>query len=494
MSTETELKLSIAPEHIEKFLQHPLLQQTSTTKHLRNVYFDTQTLDLLKQKIGLRIRYVDNQRVQTVKTAGQSVGGLHQRQEWEVAITSDTPERDKIPKKIRDKMPSSPIVSVFTTDFQRIQWDIQQGDSTVELVLDQGCIKTAQASSPLHEIELELKKGSTLALYEIALDLHNYVPLRIENQSKAERGYELFRPQVCKIVHAEAVQLNQSMTTKQAFIHIVWQGLKHLQANELAILQGNDAEAIHQMRVAIRHLRAYFQIFKPFVPVPCEGYATLRQELRWLGEEAGVVRDWDVFYQSLEEVRKQIVTTDVLDTLAVTVQYFQTQSYQKIQAILQSPRYHHLLLTLGKWLTQQHELEYPEAHWDAPIQQLAHEMLQRHWRLVREHGENLLELSEEQRHAVRIEIKKLSDAARGVMSLYPTEITQDYLDTLTQLQSELGILNDMAIAHTLLDRAGLHPRSPARHLLIGWYAYQRVTHLKKLEKTWATWLKQKTFW
>jgi inorganic triphosphatase YgiF len=497
MSTETELKLSLAPEHIEKFLQHPLLQQASTTKHLRNVYFDTQELDLLRQKIGLRIRYVDDQRVQTVKTAGQSVGGLHQRQEWEVVITSDTPERDKIPEKIRDKMPLSPLVPVFTTDFQRIQWDIQQGDSTVELVLDQGCIKTTQTSLPLHEIELELKKGSTLALYEIALDLHNYVPLRIENQSKAARGYELFCPQVRKIVHAEAVQLNPSMTTKQAFIHIVWQGLKHLQANELAILQDNNAEAIHQMRVAVRRLRAYFKIFKPFVPVSYEGYATLRKELRWLGEETGVVRDWDVFYQSLEEVRKQTVETvetDVLDTLVVTVQYFQTQSYQKIQAILQSPRYHHLLLALGKWLTQQSELEYPEAHWDMPIKQLAHQMLQRRWRFVREQGENLLELSEEQRHAVRIEIKKLSYAARCVMSLYPAEVTQDYLDTLTELQSELGILNDMAVAHTLLDRAGLHPHSPARHLLIGWYAYQRVTHLKKLEKTWATWLKQKTFW
>ncbi|MEZ5671970.1 MAG: CHAD domain-containing protein [Thiotrichaceae bacterium] len=58
------------------------------------------------------------------------------------------------------------------------------------------------------------------------------------------------------------------MTAKQAFIHIVWQELRHLQANEAAILHDNNVEAIHQMRVAVRRLRACFGIFKPFVHVP----------------------------------------------------------------------------------------------------------------------------------------------------------------------------------------------------------------------------------
>ncbi|MEZ5671971.1 MAG: hypothetical protein R3E08_06135 [Thiotrichaceae bacterium] len=66
--------------------------------------------------------------------------------------------------------------------FKRIQWDIQLGDSTIELVLDQGVIQTSRTSLPLHEIELELKSGSTIALYDLALNLLNYLPLRIENK------------------------------------------------------------------------------------------------------------------------------------------------------------------------------------------------------------------------------------------------------------------------------------------------------------------------
>ena len=498
MSTETELKLSIAPEYIEKFLQYPLLQTiVPTTKQLRNVYFDTPELDLLKQKIGLRIRYVGQIHLQTLKTAGKSVGGLHQRQEWEVEIQGDTPCYEQIPEQIREKMPAfSAILPVFTTNFQRKQWDIQLGDNLVELVLDQGTIQAAQTALPLYEIELELKQGSTTALYDIALDLLNYLPLRIENQSKAARGYQLFHPKVPQVAHAAPIHLDRAMTAKQAFIHIVWQELQHLQANELAMLSGeNSEEAIHQMRVAVRKLRSCFGIFKTFVPVSCDGYAMLRQELHWLGEKSGVARDWDVFEQTIHKVQQHLTTTTVMDSLAVTVRYFKIQAHETMRETLNSPRYHRLLLSLGKWLTQQSESpEISESRWELPISTLSSEILQRRYLFVQEQGEKLLKLSEKQRHAVRIEIKKLSYAARFFISLYPSKNTEDYLKLLAKLQTELGILNDMAVAHSLLNRAGLHPQAPARHLLIGWYAYQRANYLQKLEKTWATWLKQKTFW
>jgi len=276
----------------------------------------------------------------------------------------------------------------------------------------------------------------------------------------------------------------------------VWQELQHLQANELAMLSGeNSEEAIHQMRVAVRKLRSCFGIFKTFAPVPCDDYAMLRQELHWLGEKSGVARDWDVFEQTIHKVQQQVTATTVMDSLAVTVRYFKIQAHETMRETLNSPRYHRLLLSLGKWLTQQSESpEISESRWELPISTLSSEILQRRYLFVQEQGEKLLKLSEKQRHAVRIEIKKLSYAARFFISLYPSKNTEDYLKLLAKLQTELGILNDMAVAHSLLNRAGLHPQAPARHLLIGWYAYQRANYLQKLEKTWATWLKQKTFW
>ena len=73
MSTETELKLHLEPEIVNKFKQHPLLRtaiHTTAPQHLYNTYFDTVDHALLQQGIGLRIRRIGEQRIQTIKSAG----------------------------------------------------------------------------------------------------------------------------------------------------------------------------------------------------------------------------------------------------------------------------------------------------------------------------------------------------------------------------------------------------------------------------------------
>lgn len=489
MPTETELKLSLAPAYISTFLHHPLLHQHPVTiKQLRNTYFDTAELDLLQRKIGLRIRYLEQRRLQTLKTSGQSIGGLHQRQEWEVEVDSDTPDLSKIPESLSLQL-SSPLLPLFTTDFKRMQWDIQYGDSLVELVLDQGKIATDQATIPLCEIELELKSGNPTALYELALNLLDHVPLQLENRSKAARGYQLFQPKSYEAARAEAIVLQKTLTAHEAFVQIIWSGMKHLQLNELAALnQQHDNEAIHQMRVAVRRLRSCLGIFKSFI-TPCDEYTELRSELQWLGEMLGVARDWDVFEETLVEVQTQVPDI-TLANLQKSVQYLQIQATQHVQEILLSSRYHRLLLRLGKWLLQ--PTNQPAL--DVSVKMVATEILQRCYHKVKERGKKLQTLSEIQRHAVRIEIKKLHYATRFFGSLYTADKVHKYLDYLSQLQTELGMLNDINVAQNLFDQVGLPPRAPARLILNGWYAAQRGNYLKKLAKTWVAWSTQKNFW
>lgn len=489
MPIETELKLSLAPAYISTFLQHPLLHQHPVTiKQLRNTYFDTAELDLLQRKIGLRIRYLEQHRLQTLKTSGQSIGGLHQRQEWEVAVDSDTPDLSKIPESLSLQL-SSPLLPLFTTDFKRMQWEMQYGDSLIELVLDQGKIATDQATIPLCEIELELKSGNPTALYELALNLLDHVPLQLENRSKAARGYQLFQPQSYDAARAEAIVLQKTLTAHEAFIQIIWNGIKHLQLNELAALnQQHDNEAIHQMRVAVRRLRSCLGIFKSFI-TPCDEYTELRSELQWLGEMLGVARDWDVFEETLVEVQAQVPDV-TLANLQKSVQYLQIQATQHVQEILLSSRYQRLLLRLGKWLLQ----PATQPALDGAVKTVATEILQRCYHTVKDRGKKLQTLSETQRHTVRIEIKKLHYAIRFFSSLYTADKVHKYLDYLSQLQTELGVLNDINVAQNLFDQVGLPPRAPARLILNGWYAAQRGNYLKKLAKTWVAWSTQKNFW
>jgi inorganic triphosphatase YgiF len=81
---------------------------------------------------------------------------------------------------------------LFHTDFQRSSWSLNTEGTQIELVLDQGLVKTVTNQAVLHEIELELKQGDSQQLYKIAELLKSTIPLNVETRSKAERGYLLY--------------------------------------------------------------------------------------------------------------------------------------------------------------------------------------------------------------------------------------------------------------------------------------------------------------
>lgn len=204
MSTETELKLGLGPDAVAVLLRHPLLTSKARQQHLSNTYFDTEDLALTEQKVAVRERQVDGQTLLTVKTAGKSVAGLSQRQEWEAptrpgafdfrGLIGDTP----LARALSNLAPQ--LIPVFTTDFERLSWciPVQEGADTsmVEVALDRGTIAVARlgrtAQIPICELELELKSGHASALNILADQLQQCVPLTPKDDSKAARGYALF--------------------------------------------------------------------------------------------------------------------------------------------------------------------------------------------------------------------------------------------------------------------------------------------------------------
>ncbi len=204
MSTETELKLGLAPDAVAALLRHPLLANPPRQQQLTNTYFDTQDLALTQQKVAVRERQVDGLTLLTVKTADKSVDGLSQRQEWEAptvpgafdfaGLMGDSP----LARALDDLAPR--LIPVFTTDFERLSWRIpvQEGgtSSLVEVALDQGTIAVTRhgqtAQTPICELELELKAGEASALNHLASQLQEYALLTPKDDSKAARGYALF--------------------------------------------------------------------------------------------------------------------------------------------------------------------------------------------------------------------------------------------------------------------------------------------------------------
>lgn len=500
MSTETELKLAISAENVEKLLQHPLLCNTKSVKpaqRLYNTYFDTPNHALLQQGIGCRIRKVGKQRIQTLKTAGFGLGGLHQRQEWEANVESDIPSLEWIPEGVLPNRVVNrfhQIEPLFTTDFQRNLWYITDGKNQVEVALDQGQIKTQTKTIPLSEVELELKSGDPCILYQIALELQKTIPLTIENHSKAARGYTLHTPHSPVYHKAPPIELSASMTVETAFTTILWHCIGHLNANEDMVLYGDDIEGVHQMRVALRRLRSCLSLHKEVLPDMRE--TELWQELKWISDILGVARDWDVFNLTLQEMQTHSAT--ILQNLQCIVTNAQINAYDVVREAMRSVRYSRLLLLLGQWITERGWRQNLESSKIIQLEQLvigfSNRILQTQYAYVCKRGKQLQQLDATKLHEFRIAIKKISYGSRFFSDLYPIKGVKRYVKKLSQLQDELGILNDASVATQLLNTAEIDENAPTRHFLNGWYAHQRIIHLNHLAATWQSLLEQKVFW
>jgi triphosphatase len=213
MNHEIELKLRLNTSELpllEKALASNQFISEPTLK-LLNRYFDTPDMGLSQGGAALRIRQqgtvefndgtaadvlVDERIIQTLKTRGTSSAGLHQRMEWdwpltEVELNLSLIKNGDAQTHLSPALSLEAIAPLFTTDFQRKVWMYQQGETLIELVLDQGEVSTDEHRIDLLELELELKQGQPEVLFQVAQQLADQCPVLMSDISKAERGYGL---------------------------------------------------------------------------------------------------------------------------------------------------------------------------------------------------------------------------------------------------------------------------------------------------------------
>jgi triphosphatase len=199
---ETELKLNLSASDLPRLLAHPLLAQRGGVQRLLNTYFDTPDLALQQRRMAVRERLAGEQWLLTVKTAGQSTGGLSRRQEWEGPTTPGALQFDALvddPALAQDLMALRPnLRALFCTDFERQRWVITHAGAEIEVALDQGRIHVpgTDRSEPLLELELELLSGPESVLMALADVLRQTpqgpVALAPSDASKAQRGMALW--------------------------------------------------------------------------------------------------------------------------------------------------------------------------------------------------------------------------------------------------------------------------------------------------------------
>jgi inorganic triphosphatase YgiF len=508
MANEVELKLLIVPDDIERLSHHSVFETVARREllpqQLLSVYYDTPGLDLKKHRTALRLRRSGNRWIQTVKTEGSVMGGLHERPEWESETAEDTLDLAAIgDPRVREFFAAENLRDalrpVFVTEFTRTSSLLEfAGGEIVELSFDQGEIRAEGKQLPICEVELELKAGNPARLFELALALQETIPLKLENVSKAERGYRLLAPVTLTPVKAQPLELSPDLSVSDAFVRILQSELVHLQANEEGVLREEDPEFVHQMRVALRRMRSALSVF--FEPIPRESSEPIRTELRWLAGELDAARNWDVLVvDTLPPIVAAFPEDQGLGILQTESESLRRRQNLRAREAVTSDRYQRLLLSLGAWLCSRPWRDNRESvEVEETISVFAARVLQKRHRRLKKRGKHVAVMAPEERHQVRIAAKKLRYAADFFSSLYSRKRVRRYLNALDGLQEVLGALNDAATARLLLtDLTGATEdaaQQQAKSLVLGWVGGKSQAQLNDLARTWSRFVDQKIFW
>ena len=456
MAREVELKLEIDPAQAAKLRSHPALRAEPQRQRLVSTYFDTPKGKLRRNGWVLRVRQLGDGWVQTVKRSCDGAG-LYDRDEWEVPVESRTPDRQAISatplKALIGPRQLGHLQPVFRTEVERSTWQVNPNgaragqaewllrpgtaSASIEIAYDEGSILAGEASEPICELELELKDGDAGALFEAAREIAKRVPVRIGVTTKSERGFALTGGGR-HAVKAPPLAVSAKLSVADGFAAIVAACIRHFRLNEPLLARSRDAEAMHQVRVATRRLRTALWLFRP--AVRDSKYAAINERLRKLTRELGAARNIDVI----------LTTMSNQDPAWDHLQRDRERLYIRILKMLETRRFRLFMLDLLAWT---HDGDWrDDRKAKVKLARFACKRLDKLWQDISEAGARLSSLSDEARHTLRIDAKKMRYALEFLGGINPSaeDAQKKFIKAAEGVQDVLGHLNDLATRRAIL--------------------------------------------
>jgi CHAD domain-containing protein len=294
------------------------------------------------------------------------------------------------------------------------------------------------------------------------------IPLRLAAETKAERGYELIEDSEQAFEKAASVDLDRSMSCTEAFRVIAQNCLRQIITNEPGMCAGN-AEALHQMRVGLRRVRAATKAFAEITADPQQG--KIKAELKWVMKQIGPARDLDVFGTDVLEPLRQIDTDDPhLAEAQRSYNEMRRQAHESARSSIRSDRFRKILLDLAEWVKVGPWTTNPALKEvrERKVTEHAAEILARWRKRFRKRGKKLGDLSPQQRHSLRMRAKDLRYVIEFFARLFSgrenRKRREAALAALERLQDTLGALNDLTARKEIMPKE-INQSAHARRLI-----------------------------
>ncbi len=351
-------------------------------------------------------------------------------------------------------------------------------------------------------------------LFAEAQRISDEVDGRLHARTKADMGYGLSKADRSHWSRAPKLRLTPDMTAGESFRLIVLNALAHLTANDDCARLNLHVEGVHQCRIALRRLRSAIKIYGPLLRR--KRIEPINEAVGWLGKVLGSARDLDVLQtELLEPAVEALGEGEQLAPLMAKLDASKVETYDVVREALSSSRYRHLLIDL---CALGHSNDFGRRaegapSLDQPLGELASAALSGAHQKLLKRGEGFEALSKEQRHDVRIALKRLRYALDFFGAVFKTSAKKEFVKRLKRLQDDLGRMNDVAVAETMLARfvgvgagsldpapQGAQQGAQAGQLafsaggILGWHRRRAAEIELDLLKDWEAFARAKPFW
>lgn len=489
--------------------------QLEQPKLLTNAYYETAEQTLRQFDIGLRIRQVSLAGVreytqQTVKLAGNDIGGLQQRPEYNVELDNDFNVDAQLPDlslfdasiwphNFPVKQVQSDINTLFVTEFTRHTALVTLANGAkIECVYDSGNVSSDGRLSPINEVELELISGRVEDIMTLASQLIQQQPMKLGSQSKAAKGYLLHSDRTEQCHNLEPLIHQPNVVVETAFTDLINKAISYIQHHERVFATNLEAKPLRRILDGVSLLIHTLELFSELLPNSrCDDF--IKQFSHWRKQHVWV----DPIYQVEQLKLRQNPYRGDIDNNQFLSELLSNKSapiseLEQAAAAFYQPKFNHLMIDLLAWVAQKQwrcEISLQQLPvLNQPLTEVSSKWLQQSWLHCSQHLQEVTDIDDHQ----QVE-RCYWPLAKGLLtgicvgSLYPTDEWRLFRDQLVNLLvglEELMMLNKL---NRLINKELLHNENESQTQL-KWLAGKQsslqmainasIANVKKLTGYW----------
>jgi CHAD domain-containing protein len=421
-----------------------------------DLYLETDDWRFRRAGYALRIRRCGRRREAVATLKGLDPGaadtpGLRSRHELSESLEGADLQAllhagGPVATRVRAVAGKKPLLQLFAVRTRRRTFFLKvEGLPPGEIALDETAISPNGGGSParLRRVEVEVPPATLQRLEPFVHELRDACALQPAGLSKFDAGLLSSDLRPAAPERFGPSEIDPSMPSGAVALAVLRRQFTAMLAKEPGTRLGDDIEELHDMRVATRRLRAALSLFANVLP---ETALRAREELGWVGQGLGAVRDLDVQIEQLDEWFDAAEQED-REALAILRSLLQEQRETARTAMLEmldSRRYEAFVRSFGRTLRARHLARSGPA--SKPALALAPDLIETRFRSVRKAGNRIApESPASEYHRLRMRCKRLRYALEFLGDLYPGR-TQPLMKRLVAVQDLLGRHQDADVA------------------------------------------------